>query len=125
YLVSYRMDFDVRAQLFARSIGDAQAAVGNLAPGVFKGQLCAKSRRLDLCAAHGQLHAQRAFAIGPLLNNEILPHAIHAHAVFLRESGPDEARALAVNGHCAAIGETWSVRGAWSVERQSVGTSNQ
>ena len=60
-----------------------------------------EDKRFNPCATHGQFYAQRAFADGPLLNDEILPHTVHAHAVFLGEPGPSETRGLAVKGYGA------------------------
>jgi len=45
---------EARRQFASGGIGDAQPAVGDLAPGAFQHEPRASSRRLDLCAAHSQ-----------------------------------------------------------------------
>src|SRR6266404_557964 len=48
-----------------------------------------------------------------MINDKILPHTVHAHAVFLHQTRPGEAHALAVNGHRAG-GRKRLSRSVWS-----------
>jgi len=104
--------FYARSQFFARHIGDAQPAVGNLPATVLQQQPGPVRQRLHLRARDDQFHAQSACADaclagrqGPLLNDEILPQAVHAHAVFFGNSWPYEAGEIVRHLHRASARE--------------------
>src|SRR5256885_1845422 len=111
------MDFDVRTQLLARRIRNPQPAVIDLASGILEYQPRPVPEWFHLCAQHGQLHAQWPCVSGSLLNDEILPQPVHAHAVFLDQTGPDKTHQLVRDFQRTRFRKTCSLREGLSVER--------
>src|ERR1035441_396715 len=56
-------------------------------------------------SAHAPLSAQTPRARGPRSNDEVLPHTIHAHGVFLRQAGTRESHQLVVHRNRAGGGK--------------------
>ncbi len=90
-LPRHRDDFHPRLEFLARGIRRPQTAVGQGAARARQLEPRAVCHRLGLRAAQRQFHPQIAVAHRPLGDHKILPHAVHAHGVFLGQPGPEVA----------------------------------